>query len=113
MLSVHLLLLMSCSFIIFHEPYNVLFNVLGQRKNLRKNILIMKDVGLGREGKRRERRERKLGLRLISANRSGGPFEVCSSCAVNSLKTCVMSECEASSELLLLSLPDKCQTSHL
>jgi len=109
-LSVHLLLLMSCSFIIFHEPYNVLFNVLGQRKNLRKNILIMKDVGLGRE---KAKEERKLGLRLLSANRSEGPFEVCSSCAVNSLKTCVMSECEASSELLSLCLPDKCQTSHL
>lgn len=65
------------------------------------------------EGKRGERRERKLGLRLLSANRSEGPFEVCSSCAVNSLKTRVMSECEASSELLSLCLPDKCQTSHL
>lgn len=58
MLSVHLLLLMSCSFIIFHEPYNVLFNVLGQRKNLRKNILIMKDVGLGREKAKDEREGR-------------------------------------------------------
>lgn len=58
MLSVHLLLLMSCSFIIFHEPYNVLFNVLGQRKNLRKNILIMKDVGLGREKAKEEREGR-------------------------------------------------------
>lgn len=49
---------MSCSFIIFHEPYNVLFNVLGQRKNLRKNILIMKDVGLGRKKAKDEREGR-------------------------------------------------------
>lgn len=83
-LSLHLLLLTFCSFIIFHEPHNVLFNVLGQRETWEKNKLIMKRIGPGRE------RRRKNLVWGSTANRSGGPFEVYCFSAVNSLRTCVI-----------------------
>lgn len=54
----------------------------------------MKRVVLGRE-------RRKNLVWGSSANRSGGPFEVCCFCAVNSLRTCVISECKASLDFFL------------
>ena len=75
-----------CSFIIFHEPCNVLFNVPGHKEN----ILIM-NAALGCA----EEEEESL-LSGSSANRSERPFEVFSFSAVNSLRTCVISECKAS-----------------
>jgi hypothetical protein len=75
-----------CSFIIFHEPCNVLFNVPGHKEN----ILIM-NAALGCA----EEEEERL-LSGSSANRSERPFEVFSFSAVNSLRTCVISECKAS-----------------
>lgn len=104
-LSLHLLLLTICSFIIFHEPYNVLFNVRGQRETWEKNKLIMKRIVLARE-RRRRRRSKNL-VSGSSANRSGGPFEVDCLCAVNSLRTCVISECKASLDFFLyLKIPN-------
>lgn len=65
-----------------------------REKPEKKNILIMKHIVLGRE-------EKEVGLRLLG-KQVRKTFEVCSFGAVNSLKTCVMSECEASLEFVLL-----------
>lgn len=53
------------------------------------------------EGKTKEEEEKKNLVWGSSANRSEGPFEVCCFSAVNSLRTCVISECKASLDFFL------------
>lgn len=54
------------------------------------------------EGKKEKKKKKKKNLVWgSSANRSGGPFEVDCFSAVNSLRTCVISECKASLDFFL------------